>query len=818
MLPSLPLLILLSAQAPTGSLTPAAQASSVEPEIAVLRHGEVIAQTWTTEREDGTEQDWYRMSLDGGENYGRVRATHYRLELRYRQFDPLRDPAPEVEEDLAADAEDHGLWIVQYVAKGVEPWREELRGLGAVDHRYLGNHANLWQMDAETAAEVAKSPFVRWVGPFHPAYKLEHEMLQEFRREGAIAPGRFNLIVGEWGPRQKAELVPWLQLLGGEVVQAHDEGWVVSAYLNGAQVLQAVHSPLVVGIDRWGAPEEDMSVVRNVMGAAYLETVAGYTGQGVRAEVMDSGLDTSHVDWGTPPILHTSNSSSAHGTCTYGINFSIGNSVVGGQTRGLLPDATGIFASYSSFGNRYTHTAELVDPLLNYRAVFQTNSWGGGRTFFYTSESQEMDDIIFINDLSILQSQSNAGNQDSRPQAWAKNVVSVGGINHYNNTTDADDAWSNDASIGPADDGRIKPDIAAYYDQVWTSDQDPGGYTGRDDHQNFGGTSAATPIVAGTLGLIYQMWADGVYGNPVGAGDVFDNRPHQATAKALLLNSSRQWQFSGTGHDLTRVHQGWGKPDLQRSHENGDRTFVIDEEFVLGDMEVASWEITVPAGEPELRATLVYADRAGTTSSSLHRINDLSLRLTSPGGTIYWGNNGLLAAMTSASGGLSNTKDTVEQVILANPEAGTWVVDVFADEVNQDTHVETGALDADFGLVITPVTAWTGSDPLNLMSLIGPTTPFPNVPTQYLFGNAEAGAPVWLLGSSSLGGTLHQGHEFDLGGAIVNVASATADGNGDGSFLITIPGTYSGATLHLEAASVAAGSWKESAPLQIDVR
>lgn len=189
-------------------------------------------------------------------------------------------------------------------------------------------------------------------------------MLEEYRANGGFNSGRFNLIVGEWGPGQKEQLVPFLTELGAEVVQDHPEGWVVSAQLNSAQVLAAIHSPLVVGIDRWGGPEEDMDIVRSVMGADYLESVAGYTGQGVRAEVMDSGLDTTHVDWNTPPILHTASFASAHGTCTYGINFANGNSTAGGQTRGLLPDATGIFAQYSSFGNRYTHTAELVNPAL----------------------------------------------------------------------------------------------------------------------------------------------------------------------------------------------------------------------------------------------------------------------------------------------------------------------------------------------------------------------------------------------------------------------------------------------------------------------
>ena len=788
-----------------------------EPEPKVLRHGNVVAETWTTPTANGDDQDWYRLSLDGGQSYGRDRATHYRIELRYGSFDPVRHDAPKVDANLKADPSDNQLWIVQYITKGAEPWREEIRSMGGVDHRFLGMHANLWQMSAETAAETAELPFVRWVGAFHPAYKLENELMRDWRN-GALVTQRYNIVVGEWGPLQKSSLVALIQQLDGTVNTAYDEGWIVSATLTPAQFLSVVQSPLVVGIDRWSAPETDMDIVRNVMGANYLETVAGYTGQGVRAEVMDSGLDTSHADWGTPPILHTSTSSASHGTCTYGINFATGGSTTGGQSRGVMPDATGIFANYSSFGNRYTHTAELANPALNYRAVYQSNSWGGSRTTQYNSASQEMDDIIFLNDFSILQSQSNAGNTQSRPQAWAKNVIAVGGIRHNNDSNAGNDNWSFGGSIGPAQDGRIKPDLAAYYDWVWTSDADPGGYTGGDDYNNFGGTSAATPIVAGHLGLIYQMWSNGIFGNTVGPGDVFDNRPHNTTAKALLLNSSKQWTFSGTSHDLTRTHQGWGMPDMARVYDNRGETFVINEEFALGDQGAAAWDVTVPSGATEFRSTMVYADRAGTTSSVLHRINDLSMRVTDPAGNVYWGNNGLLGSMTSTTGGTSNTKDTVEQVIVANPAAGVWKIEIFADEVNQDTHLETAGLDADFALVVTPVTSHTGSEPTNTMSLHGFNFPWTGPTWQYTFANAQPNAQVWLLASPNINGSVYSGHDFDVGAPVTQLQNMSASATGDGSFPVQAPARLAGTTWYLEVASVSAGVWSESPAIRIDIQ
>ena len=89
-----------------------------------------------------------------------------------------------------------------------------------------------------------------------------------------------------------------------------------------------------------------------------------------------------------------------------------------------------------------------------------------------------MDDIIWRLDIAITQSQSNSGTRQSRPQAWAKNIISVGGIRHFNTLTTADDSWTSGASIGPAEDGRIKPDVSYWYDGIFTTTTGSG-YTER---------------------------------------------------------------------------------------------------------------------------------------------------------------------------------------------------------------------------------------------------------------------------------------------------------------------------------------------------
>jgi len=349
--------------------------------------------------------------------------------------------------------------------------------------------------------------------------------------------------------------------------------------------------------------------------------------------------------------------------------------------------------------SRYTRTAELVDPLGPYRAVFQTNSTGDAQVTTYTNVSADMDDIILINDLLICQSQSNTGNQLSRPQAWAKNIMATGGINHNNTLSRTDDSWTT-ASIGPASDGRIKPELAHFYDNILTTSSSCDTcYT-----STFGGTSGATPINCGHFGLIYQMWHEGVWAGFGGGGTVFDSRCHSTTARALAINTAFQYAFTSPTANLSRYKQGWGMVDLKALYDIRDKTFIIDETDVLTNLTSMTYPLSVEPGEPAFKATLVYIDPRGNPAvQTQHRVNDLTLKVTSPGGTEYWGNNGMTSGVWTVPGGAANTKDTVENVFVQSPEAGTWTVEVQANEVIQDTHSETKEVDADYALVVTGV-------------------------------------------------------------------------------------------------------------------
>jgi hypothetical protein len=52
-------------------------------------------------------------------------------------------------------------------------------------------------------------------------------------------------------------------------------------------------------------------------------------------------------------------------------------------------------------------------------------------------------------------------------------------------------------------------------------------------------------------------------------------------------------------------------------------------------------------------------------------------------------------------GGSADTINTVENVFIQNPAAGTWTIEVQAVEVNEDVHTETPSVDdQDYALVV----------------------------------------------------------------------------------------------------------------------
>jgi len=658
-------------------------------------------------------QETHRISFNSGKTWTSLIQNKGVIKLRYKHFDPLEEKTnqrklPNV--NLAPKQSQVSV-IVQFFTQVLQVYKQILSNkLEAKVHFTLADNSVVITLPRNKLSELEILPFVRWVGDFLPEYKVSESIMSSIlnQDQSLSFPQRFNLMLLERGKETQKIVSDMIvsQWIGGKVFLTIEQGFRMGIVLQGTQqIIQVLNLPWVMYLDEWTEPSDDMDIVRLTGGIQYLSTVADYNGERIRAEVLDSGLYLNHGDFkNNPPILHGSNCASvSHGSSVYGIVF--GDGTGNPRATGNLPKAeAGIFACYSALGNRYNHTQDLVDPSGIYRAVFQTNSWGDAQTSDYTSISAEMDDIIFNTDLLILQSQSNTGTTASRPQAWAKNIFSVGGFYHYSTLSKTDDTWNNGASIGFAKDGRHKPDVSHFYDAViTTSSNGPAEYT------SFSGTSAATPITAGHVGILHQLWADGVFSGSRGRNlDPFDSRPHSSTVKALMINSADQFPFDTTTTDLNRKHQGWGVVNVGTLFDAAQRSswrlpLLVDESYPIAPLQTLTFQVYVPISRRTsfLKVTLVYRDPIPILPASQQIVNNLDLYVQSPTGTLYWGNNGLNDGTCSLPGGQADSVDNVENVIICDAVSGYWTVYVYGAEIVEDTYPGTPQVDAIFSLVAT---------------------------------------------------------------------------------------------------------------------
>jgi hypothetical protein len=749
---------------------------------------QTVVALWNERDARGVERPARAISLDGGAVVPVAGRTRYDIPLRFAAggFTPawtgvtrpgageaaapgaVGEGEPAIPSGLRA-GEANRLWIVQFVTQPLQEYREAITAAGGEIHRWLAHHCYVVEMDAGAVDRVAALPFVRWVGALHPAYRVDPGLITAGMAAGTpshdpATARRYNILVNRRGLADKAAVAAAVEMLGGRVdFGLHGGGRVLGATLTEAQLISTAGLNAVFQVDAWHPADTDNEIARQLSGADSVEIQGGFRGSGVRGEILDQSLWQSHQAFSaTAPWIHRTSIETfpppgvtvAHGTSTYGIVFGRHNEGQAGGFKGFLPDAQGIFATYYRLEQnggpigREDHTKELVEEAGEYRAVFQSNSWGSSHSLDYTSYSAALDDALLLHNLTVFQSQGNLGATNapraSRPEAWCKNTISVGGVKHRNTLTRADDEWNafdwcqcgeegrcfpycptdcqpicpscetpcyylvcslfiGGASTGPAADGRIKPDLVHFYDAVRTPGSSCFQSVGNDTYNvNFGGTSAATPLTAGAAGLLFEMWHEGVFPGFGGGMDVFDSRPAASTVKALLINTAHQYDMP-SATDLDRFRQGWGMVDVGALYDIRNHVHIVDESISL--LPLQSYTLYVSSeGIMPFKVTLVWRDPPGAASSSVHRVNDLDLVVTSPSGHKYYGNDGLLTSHWSTpDGGNADSTNTVENVFVESPEAGTWAIVIAAVDINTDADLTTQDVDSRFAVVISGV-------------------------------------------------------------------------------------------------------------------
>ncbi|MFA5554190.1 MAG: S8 family serine peptidase [Phycisphaerae bacterium] len=246
----------------------------------------------------------------------------------------------------------------------------------------------------------------------------------------------------------------------------------------------------------------------------------------------------------------------------------------------------------------------------------------------------------------------------------AKNIITVGAVNDAvaGGVRDISEAtMTNFSAWGPADDGRIKPDIVANGVSVYSTNN---GYNS--DYTTMTGTSMATPNAAGSAMLLVDYYRQIYPGQAM----------RSSTLKALIIHTA-----DDLGNPGPDYRYGWG---LMNAKEAAD--LIPQDRIKIGLLSTADptdiYEVYY-TGDGPMKFTLCWTDPPATAISthdnpSPRLINDLDLRVIAPDDVTVYYPYILDPANPSAPATFGdNTRDNVEQVYIDSPQqSGIYKVQV----------------------------------------------------------------------------------------------------------------------------------------------
>lgn len=349
--------------------------------------------------------------------------------------------------------------------------------------------------------------------------------------------------------------------------------------------------------------------------------------------------------------------------------------------------------------------AVLLQHAYTHGARIHSNSWNGGDPGEYDAHCEQLDRFVWNHkDMCVLVAAGNDGTDSDgdgvinplsvTAPSTAKNCITVGASENKRPTFNGEtygEWWPDDypsapfhsapmadnpghivafSSRGPTADGRFKPEVLApgtfvlstrsrriaLNNKAWAA------YPPSNMYFHMGGTSMATPVAAGAVGMLREhLRKKRVAGGPTAA-----------LLKAMLIASAVRLKRPGP-RLLVDNEQGYGLINLASVLRPSESRKAKADNVSPGLKTGEAWSRTVRVtGAVPLRVVLAYSDYPGQAL-----VNNLNLMLHSPDGTVYLGNQ------ADAGSAIFDTGNNVEMVEVLKAKAGEWRIEVIGSNVPQ---------------------------------------------------------------------------------------------------------------------------------------
>lgn len=495
-----------------------------------------------------------------------------------------------------------------------------------------------------------------------------HPLLLPSPPDWAMKGQAASLIISYFPLAGEDEVSSVVSRLGGRVTSFESSGERAFIFLDSDKIQDLADVKFIYFIEATDPPShpENYGARQQHRSNMLAQDFAGgskYDGSGVSVGMHDDGIIGPHIDYqGRLPIQFPTGNSGNHGDHVAGTIMGAGNLDPRGRGMAFGSD----LYVYSADNDNYD---SAVSHYLNYNVVITSKSYSNGCNAGYTSLTRQLDQQSRQNPSLIhIFSAGNDGTSDcgyGAGSGWGnitgghkmgKNVIATGNLS-------SSDALAGSSSRGPADDGRIKPDICAKGSSVYSTIDE-------NTYDVKSGTSMACPGISGSVAQLYHAYRS------LNSG----NNPPSGFIKACILNTADD--LGNPGPDF---RFGWGRINLRRAMAVISGNQVIASS--IGSTGNNVHNLTIPSGISRVNIMVYWHDYEATASAARAIVNNLDMKVTDPSlnNILPWVLNPApnATALNSNAVRAVDSLNNMEQVTINAPAAGSYSITISATSVPQ---------------------------------------------------------------------------------------------------------------------------------------